>query len=282
VRAITITLLAAACWSASAQGQTQNQDSHFLDRAEVQHSANSAMVVANSPRPLEQAMQAVSEEYGWTIDFEDPPYSSRYDVVDSTAPAWRAQHPSAKGVTLINGGAFQSQYPEGGNTLGSVTKEESILNKLVSDYNQSPNPGKFSVRYEGQERFSITGTTVTDDTGASKQIRPLLDVQISIPSQRRDGEATLQLILSALSAETRTTVFPGLVPLNLLIHSMVVSGGQNVPARTLLQQVLSATGQKLSWELLYDTDGKAYYLSLLPVKRAEYDAFGNRTTLFVK
>ena len=47
-------------------------------------------------------------------------------------------------------------------------------------------------------------------------------------------------------------------------------------------QVLSATNRKLYWELLYDPDGKTYAFSVLPVERAEYDASGNRTTMFVK
>jgi hypothetical protein len=282
VRATAFTIFAAFLLSAGALTQVPNQNPHFLNRAEVRHGANSATVVANSPRPLEQAVQGVSEEYGWAVDFEDPPYFSSQDVVDATAPAWRAQHPTAKGVTLIKGGAFQSQFPEHPGAAPSIKDEEAILNKLVADYNQSGNPGKFSVRREGTDRFIIIPTVITDDAGATKEVRPILDTLISLPPQSRDGLATLQVILSELSSQSGTSVGPGLIPLNLLVRTNVVFGGQAVPARTLLRQVLSATGEKLYWKLLYDTDGKRYFLNLLPVQKAQYDAFGNRTTVLVK
>jgi len=54
---------------------------------------------------------AVSEEYGWLIDFEDLPYYSSYDLVDDTDPAWRAAHPGAKGSTAQQGAAFQLSSP---------------------------------------------------------------------------------------------------------------------------------------------------------------------------
>jgi len=282
MHSITVMILAATCLPASAAGQVPNQDSHFTERATIQHGTNSATVVANSPRPLEQAVKAVGEEYGWTINFEDPPYYSQYDLVDATVPAWRAQHPNEKGVTNFRGGAFQSQYSESPNTASSATEEQNILNKLVSDYNQSGNPGRFSLRSEGKDRFSIIGTIVTDEKGQSKQVPSVLDFQISISPQARDCKATLELILSTLSAQSGIKVFPGLLPLNLLAQCKVIPEGQNVPARTLLQQVLCATNRKLYWELLYDPDGKTYAFSVLPVERAEYDASGNRTTMFVK
>lgn len=281
MRAITITAFAIIFLSANVRGQVQNKSSNFMDHAEIQHGANSTTVVANSPRPLEQAVEAVAEEYGWTIDYEDPPYSSQLDLVDDTAPEWRAQHPDAKGVTRINGGAFQSTFPENVDTGHSITAEKMILNKLVSDYNQSRNPGKFFVRDEGQGRFSIIGTSVMDDSGTLRQIQPILDTSISIPSEKRDGETTLELILSILTTQSGTTVNPNL-PVGLLRRSTVITTGQNVPARTLLKQVLSATGDKLYWELRYDADVKEYALNLVPVMRAEYDAYGNRKTVFVK
>ena len=282
MRALALTIFAAFLLSTAALTQVLNQNPHFQDRAEIRHGANSATVVANSPRPLEQAVQGVSEEYGWTVDFEDPPYFSSKDVVDATAPAWRAQHPNAKGVTLIKGGAFQSQFPEHPGAAPSNKDEEAVLNKLAADYNQSGNPGKFSVRREGPDRFAIIPMGVTDETGTTKDVQPILDTPISIPQQSRDGIATLQAILSELSSQSGTSVEPGLIPVNLFSRINGVFGGPGVPARTLLQQVMSATGQKLYWKLLYDTDGKRYFLNLLPVQQAQYDAFGNRTTVFVK
>src|ERR1700752_3192138 len=118
----------------------------FQDAAVVQHNGAGGTLIANFPRPLMQAIEAISQEYGWTIDFEDPPYSSNFDLVDDTDPTWRANHPNAKGVTRVSGGLFQSNFPE--PSAISDNAEEQVLQKLVSDYYSSGNPGKFRVRRE--------------------------------------------------------------------------------------------------------------------------------------
>jgi hypothetical protein len=64
-------------------------------RAEVVHSQSSATVFANSPGPLDQAITAVREEYGWCVSFEDPPYRHSLDfgANPSVNTRWRASNP---------------------------------------------------------------------------------------------------------------------------------------------------------------------------------------------
>jgi hypothetical protein len=119
-----IVVAAIVILAASSAAQIQERHARYMDRAEVRHSANSASVVANSPRPLAQAITALSEEYAWVIDFEDPPYYSRHDLVDDTAPQWRASHPNAKGVTAVSGDSFESQYPETGPSTWKALRLE--------------------------------------------------------------------------------------------------------------------------------------------------------------
>lgn len=85
---------------------------YFMNAGVIQHQGTAGTLTANDPRPLMQALAAISQEYGWTVDFEDPPYRSHFDLVDDTDPAWRANHPNAKGVTRVSGGLFQSNFPE--------------------------------------------------------------------------------------------------------------------------------------------------------------------------
>jgi hypothetical protein len=269
-------------FSAQAQDVVQERHARYMDRADVRHLDNSVTVAANSPRPLAQAITALSEEYGWVIDFEDPPYYSNYDLVDDTDSKWRAAHPSAKGVTAIAGNEFQSQFPESQGTGTSVTDEERVLEKVTSDYNQSTNPGKFSVRNEGDGRFAVIGTDVNDETGQDQAISPILDTPISIPEETRDAYGTIETILDALTAKTNIKVSPGLVPGNALSRTQVSIGGQSVPARVLLLRTLSAVKVKLYWVLYYDHDVQLYMFSLLPLMKANYDASGNRTTVLVR
>jgi hypothetical protein len=269
-----------------AHAQTQNdiqaRHSRYMERAEVRHLADSATVTANDARPLAQAVTALSEEFAWVVDFEDPPYYSNFDLVDDTASQWRAAHPSAKGVTVIAGDTFQTQFPESPNTSSSLTGEERILDGVVSDYNASTNPGRFNVRNEGDGRFAVVGTNVKDENGRDQAVSPILDTPISIPAETRDANTTIETILHALTVKTQTKVAAFMLPQNALAQAQVTVGGQDIPARVLLLQTLSAAKMKLYWRLYYDHDVKMYGFSLLPLMKANYDASGNRTTVLVR
>jgi hypothetical protein len=275
-----ITIL--STFHAHAQDVVQQRHSRYMDRAEVRHLGNSATITANSARPLAQGITALSEEYGWVIDFEDPPYYSKYDLVDDTDSKWRAAHPTAKGVTAIAGDGFQSQFSENANAATSIPEEEHILDTLVSDYNASENPGRFSVRHEGDGRFAIVGTYVKDENGTDEAVSPILDTPISVQTDTRDAYTTIQIILNAVTVKSQTKVVPGMMALNALYRSKVTIGGENIPARTLLLQTLSAAKIKLYWHLYYDNDVKMYLFNMLPLRKANYDASGNRTTVLVR
>jgi hypothetical protein len=243
----------------------QQRHSEYMERAQFRHDGNVATVSVNDPRPLAQTVRALSDEYGWTVDYEDPPYYSQSDLVDDTAPNWRAAHPNAKGVTVIGGGAFQTQIT--GNP-SSAAEEAHVLDGVVSDYNKSGNPGRFSVLDEGDGRFAVIGTHIKSDKGEEQTVSSILDTAVSVPVETRSASETLSAILTAVSAKNQTAIGPGSMPINLMLQSTVTVGGQNVPARTLLMQTLSGLRWKLSWHLYYDADTKSYALNLLHVKTA--------------
>jgi len=249
--------------------QQQREERHkgYFENGLIRHLSNSAAVTANDPRPLAQALRALSDEYGWAIDFEDPPYYSKSDLVDDTAPEWRATHQNEKGVTVISGRAFQSQFPE--NPAGlSLAEEEHVLDTVVSDYNKSGNPGRFSVVNEGDGRFAVVGTHVNDDNGLERAVSSILDTSVSVPTETRIASKMVSAVLNELSAKTQRKIVQGTMPLNVMLQSKVTVGGQNIPARALLAQTLSALEVKLYWHLYYDADTKLYVLNLLPVRKA--------------
>jgi hypothetical protein len=98
-----------------------------MENAQVRHLADSITVSANDARPLAQAVTALSEEFGWAIDFEDPPYYSKYDLVDDTVPQWRAAHPNTKGVTVIAGDTFQTQFLKTPDTAPRKRRRNAFL-----------------------------------------------------------------------------------------------------------------------------------------------------------
>jgi hypothetical protein len=262
------------------QSDIQARHSRYMDRAEVRHLADSVAVTANDARPLAQAVTALSEEFGWAIDFEDPPYYSKYDLVDDTDAKWRAAHPTANGVTAIAGDTFQTQFPE--NSDSSAATAEHTLDGVISDYNASTNPGKFTVRKEGDRRFAVIGTHVKDDSGRDQAVTSILDTPVTVPAETRNARATVDAILNALTLKSQVEVGLFMVPQNAMAQAQVTVGGQDVPARELLLQTLSAAKLNLYWRLYYDHDVKSYGFSLLPLMKATYDASGKRTTDFVR
>jgi hypothetical protein len=255
----------------------------FMDAGVIHHNGTTGTLTANDPRPLMQAIAATSQEYAWTVDYEDPPYRSHFDLLDNTDPVWRANHPNDKGSTRVSGGVFQSNIPEP-STISSGNAEEQVLQKLVSDYNSSGNPGKFVVRKEAEGRYAVVAVSRRDDTGKDETVDALLDAAISIPVQQRTATATLQLIVDTLSAKTGVRVYLGTIGLSSdpLQDVELAIGGSNVPARTLLLQTLDGASNSRSfrgilvWNFLFDADRNGYDLRLSVATKTETDAYGRQ------
>ena len=261
--------------TAAAQQQTHKTTKpNFMSAGTVQHNAdNTATVTANYPSPLLQAIGAVRIEYGWQVNYEEPPYFSQYDLVDNTDPKWRASHPLAKGVTRAAGGQFTSMFPE-----PTGASEEEVLKKIISDYNASGNPGKFELRKERDQQYSVVGVAVKDENGKDRTVVPLLDTPITEPNQELNGNDAVNLLLSLLGSQTGKTVIAGLSPVSTLLQGHGLVGGENVPARVLLGQISALTGRPLLWEITYlaDTDPATYVVNIQIAHRSQTDAFGNR------
>jgi len=237
-----------------------------------------------------QGVEAISQEYGWIVDFEDPLYQSHFDLVDDTDPEWRASHPNEKGATRVSGGLFQSSFPEP-SSIPSGNAEEQVLQKLVADYNSSGNPGKFSVRKEADGRYALVGVSRKDETGKDETVNPLLDTSISVPTQQRDARATLQLIVDTLAATSGVDINLGTIGLSSdpLQDSRLAIGGTNVPARTLLLQALDSISSTsphfrgiFVWNFLFDADTNAYWLRLRSATKTETDASGRQVVQFIR
>ncbi len=222
-------------------------------------------MIANDPRLLSQAVDALEDEYGWLgwlIDYEESFCESKYHVVDHTAPQWRMAHPDSKGVTVPSGGHFESWYSEVPGAQWSSEKIEEVLDKVVSDYNRSGNPGKYIVRREEKNRYAIIGTTIRDDAGHEKVVAAILDTPISLAREERSADLTLQLICERLSAKLGIKAayggFGGMAD-NVAIQSKVMVGGENLPARTLLLQTVDHIDGIRIWRLFYNSDSKQYF-----------------------
>ncbi len=230
------------------------------------------MVRANDPRPLDQAITAIRQEYGWIVDYEDPPYESN-ELVDDTDPNWRKAHPEANGVTRVAGGLFTTTFTSGSDMSSGSPDEKRILDKVVADYEASANPGRFMLKTENTDRFSIVGVGSKGDTGEEKTVAPVLDTRISLPVQERTVSNSIQLILQAVSEGSGYKVL-GSAPVNLVLQARSKIGGENLPARQLLAQAASASRFPLVWALLYDANTHCYFMNFNVALEATGDGSG--------
>jgi hypothetical protein len=250
-----------------------------MEHGAVQHGSASGIVLSSEAHPLRQAIEAVREEYGWVVDYEDPTYHSEYDFIDITKPEWRAAHPGERGQRLLAGGTFRSEYPEAPNTATSALEEEKVLDKIIADYNQSGNPGKFRVVKEPEGRFAVIGQYVKDDAGRDEYVSPILDTPISIPTETRGALETVYLIVEQLSAKTGIKI--GYLDWgNSILRSRLTLGGQNIPARSLFMQTLASSNRPLVLDLSCNPfTSVQYYLQIRVASLAKFDATGKRTTV---
>lgn len=254
----------------------------FMKEGVVIRNGDTATVKANDPRPLAQAIEAVREEYGWVVDYEDPLYSDS-ELVDAANPTWRASHPDAPMVKGIAGGAFESAFDER-SALASTAGEEAALQKIVAEYNRSGNPGKFMVRDEGEEAFNpeIPGFRKSVVRRYSiVGVSGILDTPVSISIERRSAQGTIDLIARELSTKTKVKVFGGAFANNLLIQSQVTIGGESLPARDLLLQTLNATQRPQIWRFLCDPGANMCVINIQTAARVERDADGKKRLIWI-
>jgi hypothetical protein len=252
-------LIAALCAVALCGGLCAQQgilEPHkYMPEGIVEHHGATAIVRADNARPLEQAITAMCEEYGWRVHYEDPPYQGKHDLIDGFNPEYRAAHPGIKPMPAPAGGPFQSTYPEPQNTSIQRTQEEQILNKIVMDYNQSGNPGHFVLRSLPDGSFDVLGDGTHDDNGNLVPVTPILDTPISIPLATYSFGGTIQAIMKALAAKTGVSADgPAFGPTNLMMGGQVSLGGATIaPARDFLLQLLALEkAGNLRWTLLYE------------------------------
>lgn len=248
--------------AAAARAQNGASAHHYMGRATIAHRAGFATITADDPRPLLQAIVELHQEYGWIIDYEDPPYEPGPDLVVDTDPSWRAAHPYGKDVTVPAGGRFESSYPESQDMSGGAG-EERALAKIVSDYNGSGNPGQFRLIKQADGSFAVVGAFVRGKEGRRKPVGSILETRISLPVETRGASQTIDEIFKRVTAATGVSFRHGGLVSNYLDQSMVTVGGVDMPARSMLLRMIDGLDPRLQWFLTYDADIPGYAVSVV-------------------
>jgi hypothetical protein len=227
--------------------QATSAKASYFRKAEVHESGGSIQIAANSPRPLAQVADALRQKYGWTIDYEDPRFTSPSDLVVVEGPPRQ---------TLPAGGDFKIEFP------GNNPQEEKVLTTAVNSYNLSGHAGRFELRKGEGDRFALVGIKALDASGKLAAQPVLLDAPIAISNEHRTASAMLSLLCQKLSENQHLAVVLGVTPRRILDRTDVSVGGAETAARKLLSQTLAATQRRLYWELVFDPDAKRYMLDV--------------------
>jgi len=212
----------------------------------------------SDPRPLARALDALQKQYGWRVNYEDPKYLSKLDLVEVTNPPQHRNSSSDTQVHYPRGGAFDLDFPNPAPS-DSSPDEQTTLQLLVDTYNKSGNPGRFELRKTAEQQFDIVGIAAHDVMGHMSQQAVLFDLPVTLVARPRSALETIEMICSQITERTHTKVMLGVFPMSLRT-TIVKVGGTKLPARSLLSRALAATGRKFTWRMLFDPDSKSYFL----------------------
>jgi hypothetical protein len=218
----------------------------YLKDATISDSAGTVRLVANSPRPLEQVLDALQRKYGWIVNYEDPQYVATADYVEK---------PDAEQSRIPAGRSFSVEFPTG-------AAEEKVLRLVVDAYNKSNNPGHFEVRQLAGGNFDVVGTQAHDEKGKMLVQQIPLDISVTLPSEERSINETVGRICEEVTKQLHFDFNLGISPRSFLLRTTAKIGGSNKSARDFLTESLTATHQKLYWRLLFDPNSKTYLLNL--------------------
>ena len=218
----------------------------YLKDATISESAGTVRVVANSPRPLEQVLDALQRKYRWVVNYEDPQYVTTADYVENAG----SDH-----SRIPAGRSFSVEFPTG-------TAQEKVLRFVVDAYNKSSNPGHFEVRQLADGNFDVVGTKAHDEKGRILAQQIPLDVTVTLPTEERPINETVDRICEEVAKQLHYDFNLGISPRSFLLRTTAKIGGTNKSAREFLAQSLIATHQRLYWRLLFDPNSKTYLLNL--------------------
>jgi hypothetical protein len=238
---------------ASAISQTKPETTATPKQAILSESDGKIEVNANNPRPLAQTLDALHQKYGWVVNYEDPQYVFKADIVESA---------DKSGDELPAGGRFSVEL-----TSAQDKDKENDLQRIVEAYNKSGTPGQFELRKSTEGVFTVAGVASRDAQGKIFSQKPALDTTLTIVAKQRAVSAVLELICKRIAAERRITVTIGVVPRTLL-NIPVSVGGTKMPARDLLLHTLTATNRNLYWRLLFDPKSKSFFLDIHQIAKS--------------
>ncbi len=240
----------------------------YLRDAELRRENGAVTVHADDPRPLAQALDAISREYGLSIGYEDPPYRSEFDLYDSTAESWKRAHPEGPRALTVNGGPFEARYAERSGARPDLVELKSIVESVVAEFNASGNPGRFELRELPAGNMAVVGVSVADEQGSQAGIDPILDTMITLHGGSMRADLAFEELSRELQAQAGRAVGVGVATTgNIFRQSQLEFPNGKMSARSALYQLVAQLSVEFHWRAFYDAGMQTYFVNLVPTLR---------------
>ena len=169
--------------------------------ADLTRYGDTAVIKANTWRPMCEIAKKLADEYGIRISAEDPNVMYGDDLEDTTdeaLPQWRARHPNER-VHRLKPWSVEVRFRI--NKDGTPENIPVLLHQIIVSANAN---SSFSYRLNrDDDRFyTFVPTHTRDATGAFIESPALLDLHVSIPAGTRTVAEHAALMASALAAQT--------------------------------------------------------------------------------
>ena len=169
-----------------------------------------ATVSIYSDPPLAAAILAINQEYGWDINYEDAPTVNASELVDNYAEFHRTHpgfHEDIQDGYSRKVQPFRSSFNELDERHAD---KDSVLEKVIHDYNESMNPGKFRLERTRQDGYVVVGSKYKSVSGIEVDYTPILSCSISLyvpPSSLHDAlELVVDQVNKVCSNELHATI----------------------------------------------------------------------------
>lgn len=151
-------------------------------------------------RPLDSAAYILASDYQINISAEDPPFACPEDILDTHTS--RRNPLEAEHAYVPKGSALEVRFSV--SSARYPLNSRSLLDQVVAAYNRKGS-FKYRVRQQG-DFFSFVPISGKDRTCRGMRIEPLLDHQISVPSEEMGIHSAVAAMESALSQKAQEPV----------------------------------------------------------------------------
>lgn len=232
--------------------QNTNPNAALLkDYGRIEWHGDTATLFAGNVRPLDMAAQTLSSCLGIPVSSEDPHFEYAGDLLDVTDPRWAERNPEKR---LYAPKPSSIEIVFNVNSDGMPTDLFQLLEDAAQQVNRQQ-PYAYRVYESGTDAhafYSFVPTTTHNEKGVLETTPAYLNQKITVASQTGPIYEIASSMTRAMSAATGQSFdcCQAFVAGHLWGEQAITYQATNQPARTVLEDLMRATGSGESYSAL--------------------------------